>query len=107
MKLLKTVILATALTISLTVYAGMPGHDTNADQHAQMVSMMGDPAARSMMMDMVAADPQMRQEMMQKLHSAMNLDSGSMQHMEHNAEAAEHMSPCGNMNSTMDSHTEK
>ena len=104
MKILNTTILTVALATSLTVYAGMSAHEMDADQHAQMMSMMGDTAARSMMMDMVAADPEMRQEMAQKMHSAMNMGSDSEQHMAHGSEMAEQMpSPCGNMKAVTDS----
>ena len=78
MKTFITVLLAAVLVMSLSVSEAMQGHEMDADQHAQMMSMMGDPAARSMMMDMVAQDPEMRHEMMRKMMQSNEMDMQKM-----------------------------
>jgi len=78
MKTLITVLLAAILAMSLSVSEAMQGHEMDADQHAQMMSMMGDPAARSMMMEMVAEDPDMRHEMMKKMMQTNEMDMQKM-----------------------------
>ena len=78
MKTFITVLLAAVLAMSLSVSEAMQGHEMDADQHAQMMSMMGDLAARSMMMDMVAEDPDMRHEMMKKMMQSNEMDMQKM-----------------------------
>ena len=78
MKTFITVLLAAVLAMSLSVSEAMQGHEMDADQHAQMMSMMGDPAARAMMIDMVAQDPEMRHEMMRKMMQSNEMDMQKM-----------------------------
>ena len=78
MKTFITVLLAAVLAMSLSVSEAMQGHEMDADQHAQMMSMMGEPAARSMMMEMVAEDPDMRHEMMKKMMQTNEMDMQKM-----------------------------
>lgn len=78
MKTFITTFLAIFLTMSFSISDAMQGHEMDADQHAQMMSMMGDPAARAMMMDMIAQDPDMRHEMMNKMMRSNEMDMQKM-----------------------------
>jgi len=66
------------LAFSFSINANSESHQMGGCQDGQMMGMMGDPQSRSMMMDQIADDPDMRHQMMQKMMESMNLDMHQM-----------------------------
>jgi len=67
MKTFNTIVLSTVMAMcSSTTVLALDQHQTG-DMNHEMMGMMADPGERSMMMDQIAKNPEMRQEMMQKM----------------------------------------
>ncbi len=87
MKTLIVILSSMLLAASFSINAGPHDHATEEGQDGQMMGMMGDPEARSMMMDQIAGNPEMSHEMMQKMMHSMNMDADmDMQKMMSNPE---------------------
>ncbi len=87
MKTLITILVSMMLAISFSISAEPHDQAKTDGQDAQLMGMMANPDSRSMMMDQIAGNPGMRQEMMQKMMQSMNMDAGmDMQKMMGNPE---------------------
>ena len=73
MKTLIAIILSMMLTVSFSISAGSQGHEMKDGQDGQMMGAMGDYHARSMMMDQIVENPEMRQAMMDKMMRSMDV----------------------------------
>lgn len=78
MKTLNTFLLSTILAISFTSIALAQEHEHGTDREGQMMDMMADPGTRSMMMENIANNPELRHQMMQKMMQSMNTDMYQM-----------------------------
>lgn len=73
MKTLITVFASMMIATSFSISAGSQDHAMMDDQNGQKMGVMGDYHARSMMMDQIVEDPEMRQEMMHKMMQSMDM----------------------------------
>lgn len=77
MKTLITILVSMMLTVSFSISAGfkdhkMP-HELQGGHETQTTVVTGDSDSPSMMMDQIAEDPEMRQEMMHKMMVSMDM----------------------------------
>ena len=73
MKTLITVFASMMIATSFSISAGSQDHAIMDDQNGQKMGVMGDYHARSMIMDQIVEDPEMRQEMMDKMMQSMDV----------------------------------
>jgi hypothetical protein len=73
MKTLITILVAMTLTVSFTLSAGSQDHSMMGGQNKHKMRIMDDYDARSMMMDQIVDDPEMRQEMIHKIMQSMDM----------------------------------
>jgi hypothetical protein len=73
MKTLITVLVSIMIATSFSLSAGSQDHAMMDVQEGHMKGAMGDYHARSMMMDQIVEDPEMRQEMMHKMMQSMDM----------------------------------
>lgn len=75
MKTLIGIMVTALLSVSLSSTAQAQNEKMSDDMKGPMMSMLADPGERSMMMDHIAGNPEMRQEMMQKMMQTMGKSS--------------------------------
>ena len=73
MKTLNAVLISTMLSLSFSIGASSQGHSMVDGHDRPMNSVTDDYHARSMMMDQIVEDPEMRQEMMHKMMQSMDV----------------------------------
>ena len=73
MKTLITILVSMMLAVSFSINAGSQGHMMEDGDDGQMKGVMGDYHSRSMMMDQIVEDPEMRQEMVHKIMQSMDM----------------------------------
>jgi len=78
MKTLNKFLLSTMLATSFTSAALAQEHEHGEDREGQMMDMMADPGTRSMMMENIANNPELRHQMMHKMMQSMNMDMHQM-----------------------------
>ncbi len=64
MKTLSAILISMMLAVSFSINAGSHGHSMEDGQDGRLMGVMGDYHSRSMMMDQIVEDPEMRQDMM-------------------------------------------
>lgn len=73
MKTLITVLVSMMIATSFSINAASQDHTMMDGPDGQMMGAMGDYHSRSMMMDQIVEDPEMRQEMMHKMMQSMDM----------------------------------
>ena len=102
MNTLTTLLLSTILTASFTGAALAQTHEHGTDGEDQIMDMMADPDSRSMMMESIANNPEMRHQMMHKMKQTMAPDGEmSMYEMMNNPAMKERMQKHMEMMQTM------
>lgn len=78
MKTFIAIIFSMLIVVSFSINAESTGHQTGGCMDGQAMEMKGDSESHSMMMDEIAADPEMRHQMMQKMMESTNMDMHQM-----------------------------